>query len=112
MASERIEIPVIIGGKEYRSGDTAQAVMPHAHNHVLADWHKATKEHVALAIDATRDAQREWANWPWEDRAAVFLRAAELLTTTWRATLNAATMLAQSRSEEHTSELQSPCNLV
>src|SRR5215207_9169225 len=53
MASERIDIPVIIGGKEYRTGDRSQTVMPHAHRHVLADWHKATKEHVALAIDAS-----------------------------------------------------------
>src|SRR5688500_5947631 len=111
MASERIEIPVIIGGKEYRSGDTAQAVMPHAHNHVLADWHKATKEHVTLAIDATRDAQREWANWPWEDRAAVFLKAAELLATTWRATLNAATMLGQSKTAFQ-AEIDSACELI
>ena len=111
MASERIEIPVIIGGKEYRSGDLAQAVMPHAHQHVLADWHRATKEHVALAIDASRDARRDWANWPWEDRAAVFLRAAELLSTTWRATLNAATMLGQSKTA-YQAEIDAACELI
>jgi len=111
MASERIDIPVIIGGKEYRSGETAHAVMPHAHQHVLADWHKATKEHVTLAIDAAREAQREWANWPWEDRAAVFLRAAELLSTTWRATLNAATMLGQSKTAFQ-AEIDSACELI
>ena len=111
MASERIEIPVIIGGKEYRSGDLSQAVMPHAHQHVLADWHRATKEHVALAIDASRDARRDWANWPWEDRAAVFLRAAELLSTTWRATLNAATMLGQSKTA-YQAEIDAACELI
>jgi 1-pyrroline-5-carboxylate dehydrogenase len=111
MASERIEIPIVIGGKEYRSGETAQAVMPHAHKHVLADWHKATKEHVLLAVDAAREAQREWANWPWEDRAAVFLRAAELLATTWRATLNAATMLGQSKTAFQ-AEIDSACELI
>src|SRR5688572_33404830 len=111
MAAERIEIPVIIGGKEYRSGETAQAVMPHAHRHVLADWHKATPEHVRLAVEASHDAQREWANWPWEDRAAVFLRAAELLTTTWRATLNAATMLGQSKTAFQ-AEIDSACELI
>jgi len=111
MASERIEIPVIIGGKEYRSGEMAQAVMPHAHQHVLADWHKATDEHVRLAVDASREAAREWANWPWEDRAAVFLRAAELLATTWRSTLNAATMLGQSKTA-YQAEIDSACELI
>ena len=111
MASERIEIPVIIGGKEYRSGEVAHAVMPHSHQHVLADWHKATDEHVRLAVEAAREAQREWANWPWEDRAAVFLRAAELLSTTWRATLNAATMLGQSKTA-YQAEIDSACELI
>jgi 1-pyrroline-5-carboxylate dehydrogenase len=98
MAGERVEVPVIIGGKEIRTGDTAQAVMPHDHRHVLADWHKASKEHVVQAIDAANAAHQEWANWSWEDRAAVFLKAAELLATTWRPTLNAATMLGQSKT--------------
>ena len=111
MATERIEIPIIIGGKEYRTGEMAQAVMPHAHQHVLADWHKATAEHVRLAIDASREAAREWANWPWEDRAAVFLRAAELLATTWRATLNAATMLGQSKTA-YQAEIDAACELI
>jgi len=111
MAAERIEIPVVIGGKEYRSGELARAVMPHAHSHVLADWHKATPEHVQLAVSAAREAQREWANWPWEDRAAVFLKAAELLSTTWRATLNAATMLGQSKTA-YQAEIDSACELI
>src|SRR5687768_16008265 len=111
MAAERIEIPVIIGGKEYRSGETAQAVMPHAHRHVLADWHKATPEHVRLAVEASQEARREWANWPWEDRAAVFLKAAELLATTWRATLNAATMLGQSKTA-YQAEIDAACELI
>ena len=86
MASERIEIPIIIGGKEFRTGETATSVMPHDHRHVLADYHKASASNVRAAIDAARHARREWANWAWEDRAAVFLRAAELLATTWRST--------------------------
>jgi 1-pyrroline-5-carboxylate dehydrogenase len=98
MAAERIDIPVIVGGREIRTGRTAHAVMPHKHAHVLADWHKATAESVHDAVKAAAAARREWANWPWEDRAAVFLRAAELLTTTWRQTLNAATMLGQSKT--------------
>ncbi len=98
MAGEQIDIPVIIGGKEIRTGDTGTVVMPHRHGHVLATWHKASSEHVKQAIAAALEARREWAGWPFEDRAAIFLRAAELLTTTWRQTLNAATMLGQSKT--------------
>jgi 1-pyrroline-5-carboxylate dehydrogenase len=98
MASERIDIPLVIGGKEIRTGDIDHAVMPHDHRHVLADYHKARPEHVQQAIAAAAEGRREWASWPWEDRAAVILRAAELLATTWRPTINAATMLGQSKT--------------
>jgi 1-pyrroline-5-carboxylate dehydrogenase len=98
MAGERIEIPLVIGGKEVRSGETARAVMPHDHRHLLADWHKASREHVHQAIEAARVAHAEWSRWPWEDRAAVFLKAAEILATSARATANAATMLGQSKT--------------
>ena len=98
IAGERIDIPVVIGGRDIRTGRTQQAVMPHNHEHVLADWHAADVEHVHEAIGAARKAACEWSRWPLEDRAAVFLRAAELLTTTWRQTLNAATMLGQSKT--------------
>ena len=98
MAAETIDIPLIIGGREIRTGRTERAVMPHDHGHVLATWHVAEPAHVQQAIAAAAEASREWAAWRWEDRAAVFLRAAELLTTTWRSTLNAATMLGQSKT--------------
>jgi 1-pyrroline-5-carboxylate dehydrogenase len=98
MASERIDIPLVIGGCEIKTGRTDQSVMPHKHQHVLADWHAADAAQVQQAINAALEARREWANWSLQDRAAVFLRAAELLTTTWRATLNAATMLGQSKT--------------
>jgi len=98
MASERVDIPIVIGGCEIRTGRTAPSVMPHNHRHVLGDWHMAEASHVQQAIDAALKASREWASWSLQDRAAVFLRAAELLTTTWRATLNAATMLGQSKT--------------
>ena len=98
MAAERIDIPLIIGGCEIRTGQVGQAVMPHDHRHVLADWHKGALQHVEQAIAAAAKAHREWSSWPLEDRAAVFLRAAELLTTSWRATVNAATMLGQSKT--------------
>jgi 1-pyrroline-5-carboxylate dehydrogenase len=98
MAAEKIEIPIIIGGKEVRTGRTEKSVMPHDHQHVLAEYHLAGPEHVQQAIAASAEARREWAAWPWEDRAAVMLRAAELLATTWRSTINAATMLGQSKT--------------
>jgi 1-pyrroline-5-carboxylate dehydrogenase len=111
MAAERIEVPLIIGGKEVTTGDVAQAVMPHDHGHVLADWHRASRALVLEAIDAAAAARREWARWPWEERAAVFLKAAELLATTWRDTLNAATMLGQSKTAFQ-AEIDAACELV
>jgi 1-pyrroline-5-carboxylate dehydrogenase len=111
MAGERIEIPLVIAGERVRTGNTATAVMPHDHRHVLADWHRARPAEVERAISAAREASRDWARWPWEDRAAVFLKAAELLTTTWRATLNAATMLGQSKTAFQ-AEIDSACELI
>ena len=111
MAAERIEIPLRIGGKDVRTGATAQAVMPHDHRHVLADWHRASREHVEQAVAAAREAHAEWSAWPWEERAAVILKAAELLTTSWRATVNAATMLGQSKTVFQ-AEIDSACELI
>ncbi|MGE3276499.1 MAG: L-glutamate gamma-semialdehyde dehydrogenase [Vicinamibacterales bacterium] len=111
MAAERVDIPLIIGGQEIRTGETHTAVMPHNHQHVLADWHSGGAEHVTKAITAAREARREWASWSFEERAAVFLRAAELLTTTWRQTLNAATMLNQSKTAFQ-AEIDAACELI
>src|SRR5215213_1325801 len=111
MAAARIEIPLVLGGRDVRTKKTGQAVMPHEHAHVLADWHKAGPGEVRQAIRAATAARRDWANWPWEDRAAVFLRAAELLTTTWRQTLNASTMLGQSKTAFQ-AEIDSACELI
>jgi len=111
MAAEQIDIPIIIGGKEYRTGDTAQAVMPHDHRHVLATWHKATPDLVDATVRAADEARKEWSRWDWADRAAIFLKAAELLTTTWRATLNASTMLGQSKTAFQ-AEIDSACELI
>ncbi|ODT03941.1 MAG: 1-pyrroline-5-carboxylate dehydrogenase [Gemmatimonadetes bacterium SCN 70-22] len=111
MASERIEVPVIIGGKEFRSGDIGHAVMPHKHAHILADYHKANPAQVDLAIQAAVTAQKEWSQWSWEDRAAVFLKAADLLAGPWRDTVNAATMLGQSKTVFQ-SEIDAACELI
>jgi len=111
MAAEKIDIPLIINGKEIRTGQTHPVTMPHDHGHVLAEYHLASAEHVQQAIAASTAARRDWAAWPWEDRAAVLLRAAELLATTWRATLNAATMLGQSKTAFQ-SEIDAACEMI
>src|SRR5919199_544355 len=111
LQSERIEIPLVIGGEEIRTGDTFQAVMPHDKDHVLAEVHKGGPEHVEQAIDAAREAWHDWSRTPWEDRAAVLLRAAELLAGPWRATVNAATMLNQSKTA-HQAEIDAACEVI
>jgi 1-pyrroline-5-carboxylate dehydrogenase len=111
MEKEQPEIPLVIGGREIRTGDIAKAVSPHKHQHVTATWHRARKEDVTAAIDAAREAQRDWASWRWEDRATVILRAAELLATTWRSTLAAATMLGQSKTA-YQAEIDATCELI
>jgi 1-pyrroline-5-carboxylate dehydrogenase len=98
IAGETVDIPIIIGGKEIRTGKTEKVVMPHEHGHVLGNFHKATEEHIRQAAAAAVEARKEWSSWSFDDRAAVFLRAAELLTTTWRSTIVAATMLGQSKT--------------
>lgn len=111
MSNEVVDIPIVIDGREIRTGDTANVVMPHAHQHVLGHWHGATVEHVAQAIDAAERARADWGNWPFEERAGVFLRAAELLSTRYRATLNAATMLGQSKTAFQ-AEVDAACELA
>jgi 1-pyrroline-5-carboxylate dehydrogenase len=111
MSSERIEMPLFIGAEEIRTGRLHQAVMPHDHSHVLGDAHQAGPAEVQAAIAAAKKAARDWANRPWQDRAAVFLKAAELLAGPWRDTLNAATMLGQSKTV-HQAEIDSAAELI
>jgi 1-pyrroline-5-carboxylate dehydrogenase len=111
MAAEKVEMPLIIGGHEVRTGSTATSVMPHDHRHVVGEYHKASEQHVLQAVDAARCAQKEWAGWSFDDRAAVLLKAAELLTTTWRDTINAATMLGQSKNPFQ-AEIDSACEII
>lgn len=111
MAAETVEIPIVIGGKRIHTGDTGTVTMPCDHHHVLATYHKATPALVNDAIAACATAHADWASWRWEDRAAVFLRAAELLTTTHRDTLLAATMLGQAKTV-HQAEIDAACELI
>jgi 1-pyrroline-5-carboxylate dehydrogenase len=111
MRNERTEIPLVIGGQDVFTGDTKPAVMPHDKEHVLADVHQGGAEHVQLAIDAAAKAWEDWSRWPWEERAGVVLRAAELLAGPWRDTLNAATMLGQSKTA-HQAEIDAACEAI
>jgi len=111
MSNEVVEIPLIIGGKEVRTGRIEEVTMPHDHRHVLARVHQAGPDEARAAIEAAREAWKEWSNWGWEDRVAVFLRAADLLAGPWRATLNAATMLGQSKTAFQ-AEIDSACELI
>ncbi|HWH54847.1 MAG TPA: L-glutamate gamma-semialdehyde dehydrogenase [Gaiellaceae bacterium] len=108
---DRIEIPLVIGGKDVKTGETFEAVMPHRKKHVLAEVQSGGPDEVQKAIDAAREAREDWARTPWEERAAIFLRAAELLAGPWRATLNAATMLGQSKTA-HQAEIDAACELT
>src|SRR5436309_2829114 len=101
LESEQLDIPLVIGGEEVRTGNTFEAVEPHKRSHVLASVHKGGAKEVERAIAAAGEAWQDWSRTPWEERATIVLRAAELLAGPWRQTLNAATMLGQSkRSEE------------
>jgi 1-pyrroline-5-carboxylate dehydrogenase len=111
MAGERLDVPLVIGGKDVFTGSTKAAVMPHEREHVLADVHQGGAEHVREAIEAAGKAWKDWSRWPWEERASVFLRAAELLAGPWRDTLDAATMLGQSKTA-HQAEIDAACELV
>ncbi len=111
MESERHEAPLVIGGREVRTGDVYEQVLPHRKSHVLADVHQVRPEDVDAAIAAAKDAQAEWASTPWQDRAAVFSRAADLLAGPWRDRINAATMLGQSKTV-HQAEIDAACELV
>ncbi len=111
LSNERLDIPLVIGGEDVETGDTFEAVMPHRRSHVLADVNKGGAAEVQRAITAAAEAWEDWSRTPWEDRAAVFLRAAELLAGPWRQTLNAATMLGQSKTA-HQAEIDAACELI
>ncbi|MDF1800153.1 MAG: L-glutamate gamma-semialdehyde dehydrogenase [Planctomycetota bacterium] len=110
-ANTQVDVPLYINGKEVRTGNTKPMVMPHDHGHVTGHYHLAGEAEVAAAMDATSSAAREWERMPWQERCAIFLRAAELLEGPYRDKVNAATMLGQSKTV-HQAEIDSACELI
>ena len=106
-----VDIPIIIGGKEIRTGNTGKVVCPHEHCHVLATYHKVGEKEVRMAIDAAMEAHKTWSRTPWTTRAAIVLKCAELLATKYRPILNAACMLGQSKNI-YQAEIDSACETI
>jgi 1-pyrroline-5-carboxylate dehydrogenase len=109
--ASQLDIPMIIGGKEIRTDNKVAVKPPHEIKHILGYYHKGTAEHVNMAIEAALAARENWENTAWEHRAAVFLKAAELLAGPYRQKLNAATMLGQSKNA-YQAEIDSACELI
>ncbi|MDD2604469.1 MAG: L-glutamate gamma-semialdehyde dehydrogenase [Desulfobacterales bacterium] len=107
----KIEIPLIIGGREVRTGRTVRCVCPHEHGHALAEVHLAGPEQLSLAVEAARTASGPWQRLPWQERAAVFLKMADLIAGPHRLALNAATMLGQSKNA-YQAEIDAICELA
>jgi len=98
LKNRHIEIPIIIGGKEIKTGNLGKCILPHNHGTVVGTYHKAGEKEVQMAIESSLKARRQWAEMDWQDRASIFLRAADILAGPWRSLLNAATMLCQSKN--------------
>ena len=111
MYHSSIEVPLYINGQEIRTDETGTMAPPHDHAHLLGHYHKADKSHVSLAIETALEARKKWSVTPWEQRAAIFLKAAELIAGPYRAKINAATMLAQSKTI-HQAEIDASCELI
>jgi 1-pyrroline-5-carboxylate dehydrogenase len=111
LSSEVFDIPLIIGGKEVRTGDTGEVVMPHDHRHVLAHYHKAGDNEVRLAVEAAEKARKDWSEMPWVERMSISVKAAELLATKYRDLINASTMLGQSKNVFQ-AEIDAACETV
>jgi 1-pyrroline-5-carboxylate dehydrogenase len=107
----KIEIPLVIGGKEVRTGNLRKVVMPHAHGEVLAEFHVASAKELEAAATAALKAKADWENLAWNERAAIFLKAADLLAGPWRDVINAATMLGQSKNAFQ-AEIDAACELI
>lgn len=110
-SNEVVEIPIIIGGKEIRTGDMGEVVMPHNHKHVVAKYHKVGEKEVNMAIDAALKAKKDWENTPWVERASIMARIGQMLATKYRARINAACMLGQSKNAFQ-AEIDSACETI
>ena len=111
MWNETIDVPMYIGSEEIKTGNTHTMSAPHDHKHIVGTYHLAEKSHVEKAIGAALEARKKWANMPWEHRAAIFLKAAELIAGPYRAKINAATMIAQSKTI-YQAEIDASCELI
>jgi len=111
LKNKQIEIPIIIGGKEVKTGNFGECRCPHNHEHLLGTYHKAGEKEVEMAVEAALQAGKKWAKMSWQSRAAIFLRAADLLAGPYRPVLNAATMLAQSKTI-YQAEIDAACELI
>lgn len=111
MWNEKIDVPLYIGNDEVRTGNTRNMTAPHDHQHVVGVYHLAEKAHVKKAIAESLKAREQWVNLPWEHRAGIFLKAAELIAGPYRARINAATMIAQSKTI-HQAEIDAACELI
>jgi 1-pyrroline-5-carboxylate dehydrogenase len=111
LAQERPEIPLIIGGNAMTTGKLKPVVMPHDHGHTLADYHQAGEKEVRMAIEAAMDAKAEWQRLRWEERAAIFLKAADLMSGKYRFLINAASMLSTSKNA-YQAEIDAACELI
>ena len=111
MWNETIDVPNYIGSEEIRTGNTRNMTAPHDHQHVVGTYHIAEKKHIEQAIAAALEARKKWANMAWEQRAAIFLKAAELIAGPYRAKINAATMIAQSKTIFQ-AEIDASCELI
>ena len=110
-SNEVVEIPIIIGGKEVRTGDMGEVVMPHNHKHVVAKYHKVSEKEVNMAIEAAMKAKKDWENTPWVERASIMAKIGQLLATKYRARINAACMLGQSKNAFQ-AEIDSACETI
>ncbi len=111
MYGEKVDIPFYIGGKEIRTGKTVSIHPPHDHRHTVGQFHTAEKKHIEEAVSSALNARKKWAVTPWQDRAAIFLKAAELLAGPYRARMNAATMIGQSKNVFQ-AEIDSACEMI
>ena len=111
LRSQEWDIPMVIGGQDIKTGDTRPINPPHDHQHLLGHYHNGDAGHVEQAIQASMNAKEDWENLSWQDRAAIFLKAADLLAGPYRAKINAATMLAQSKTV-HQAEIDAACELI